>query len=54
MNMAALHPERDGHYAEVGGQKHSTRQVCADTNEAVPLHQEVEEETLMKVLQQVV
>lgn len=52
--VAALNPVEDGHDAKVGGQNHGAGQVGADADEALLVHEQVEEEALVQVLEQVV
>ena len=53
-SASASHPESDCHDGEVDGYEHGAGEVGADADEAVGLHEEVEEEALVEVLQQVV
>ncbi len=47
-------PERYGHDCEIDGYEHGAGEVSADADEAVGLHEQVEEEALVEVLKEVV
>ena len=53
-SASAANPQSDGHNGEVDGHEHSAGEIGANADEAVGLHQEVEEEALVKVLEKVV
>lgn len=52
--VAAAHPQGDRHDGEIGGNEHRARHVRPDADEPSRLHQQVEEEALMQMLQQIV
>ncbi len=51
---SALDPQRNGHDREISGNEHGAGKVGADTDESVHMHQQIEEEALMEMLEQVV
>ena len=50
----ARYPQRERHYREVCSHKHRTRKVRSDADEAVRLHQQIQEEALVEVLHEIV
>ena len=51
---SAANPQRDCHDGKVDCHQHSAGKISSDTDEAVCLHEQVEEEALVKVLKQIV
>ena len=52
--VATLDPQEDGHDGEVGGQKHRAGQIGSDAHKPLLLHEEIEKEALVQVLEQIV
>lgn len=50
-SLAALDPHQDGGDGEVAGNQHGTGKVGANADEAVGMHEQIEEETLVQVLE---
>lgn len=48
--LSAFHPKENSHDAEVCRKQHSTREICPNADETVPLHEEIEEKALVKML----
>lgn len=52
--VACPEPESDCHDGEVTGNQHRAGEICADADEPVGLHEKIEEETLVQMLEEVV
>lgn len=54
LQLTTLDPKEDCHDTEVSGQKHGAGKVGANADKSIPVHQKVEKEALVQVLQQIV
>lgn len=52
--IPAPHPQRNSHDGEVGRDQHGAGQIRTDADEAILVHEQVEEEALVQVLEQVI
>ena len=49
-----MDPQHDCHYGKTGSYEHCTWEIGTDTDKAIGVHQEVEEEALMKMFKEVI